>query len=150
RRGVAAAMQLAARGYVAQRVNVRAQMAAQGQPFRGGAGAVGHNVLAVHLGEAEEKRGMHGMVRHADKIGLAEAIDPGRAELLDERVSCSFHTSFQKETTPLSFCHPERKCESRFAGRARSGRIYVSGFFFTSRNQPAARSSQVGFMPTIN
>ncbi len=65
---------------MAQRINVRAHMPAEGQRLRSRAAAVGHNVIAVHLGQAEQEWRVRRMVRHADKIGLSQIVETGVGE----------------------------------------------------------------------
>ncbi len=62
---------------MAERVDVRAHVAAESERFRCRASARGGYVLAVLFHQAEQVRRMHGMMRHADEIRLREVVEFG-------------------------------------------------------------------------
>ena len=76
----AAIVQLAVAREVAESVDVGADVATQREGFGGGTAANGGDVLAVLLNQAEQVRRMHGVMRHADEIGLSEIVDFGGLE----------------------------------------------------------------------
>ena len=79
-RDFAAIVQLAVAREMAERVDVRAHVAAEGERFRCRASARGRDVLAVLFHQAEQVRRMHGMMRHADEIRLGEVVEFGGVE----------------------------------------------------------------------
>src|ERR1051325_4570944 len=92
-------MQFASAGEVAERIDVRAKMSAQSEAFRSGAAAVGHDVVTMHLGQAEEKWRMHGMMGHANEVRLGEIVDAGGTERVEEWLGDCHNRTFKRLKT---------------------------------------------------
>src|ERR1700731_1111030 len=86
------AIEFAAAGKMAQRVNMRAHMAAHRQRFRRGTTAIRHHVVTMHLGQAEKKRWMNGVMRHTYEIRLRQIVELGMLDQVEQGLSFCFHS----------------------------------------------------------
>jgi len=84
---IKSAMQFAAAGKMAQRVDMRAHMSAQSQRFRSRTRARRRDIFAMLLNQSEQIRRMIRMVRHARIIGLRQVVNAGGAKRVEQRHS---------------------------------------------------------------